>query len=146
MSTFDAIIVGGGHNGLVAAVELARAGWQTVVLEQSDRLGGAVRSEEITLPGFVHDLYSTNQNTFRGGLVYGELGAELERHGLRYASTDKPFANAFRPLPGYSGYRTPVDGLFITGAATWPGGGVTGLPGQLAAKAVLKATRRRGWR
>jgi phytoene dehydrogenase-like protein len=95
MSTFDAIIVGGGHNGLVAAVELARAGWQTVVLEQSDRLGGAVRSEEITLPGFVHDLYSTNQNTFRGGLVYGELGAELERHGLRYASTDKPFANAF---------------------------------------------------
>ena len=116
------------------------------MLEQSDRLGGAVRSEEITLPGFVHDLYSTNQNTFRGGLVYGELGAELGRHGLRYASTDKPFANAFRPLPGYSGYRTPVDGLFITGAATWPGGGVTGLPGQLAAKAVLKATRRRGWR
>jgi hypothetical protein len=92
------------------------------------------------------DLYSTNQNTVRGGLVYGELGAELGRHGLRYASTDKPFANAFRPLPGYSGYRTPVDGLFITGAATWPGGGVTGLPGQLAAKAVLKATRRRGWR
>jgi phytoene dehydrogenase-like protein len=43
----------------------------------------------------------------------------------------------FRPIPGYSGYRTPIDGLYMTGAATWPGGGVTGLPGHLAAKAVL---------
>jgi phytoene dehydrogenase-like protein len=43
----------------------------------------------------------------------------------------------FRPLPGYSGYRTPIDGLFMTGAATWPGGGVTGLPGMFAAGAVL---------
>jgi phytoene dehydrogenase-like protein len=43
----------------------------------------------------------------------------------------------FRPLPGYSSYRTPVEGLFMTGAATWPGGGVTGLPGHLAARAVL---------
>ena len=95
MSSYDAIVVGGGHNGLVAAIELARSGWRTLVVEQNERLGGAVMSEEITLPGFVHDLYSTNQNTFRGGLVYGELGEELERHGLRYASTDKPFANAF---------------------------------------------------
>jgi phytoene dehydrogenase-like protein len=45
----------------------------------------------------------------------------------------------FRPLPGYSAYRTPVDGLFMTGASTWPGAGVTGLPGRLAAGAVLSA-------
>lgn len=80
---------------MVAAISLARAGWRTLVLEQSDRLGGAVMSEEITLPGFVHDLYSTNQNTFRGGLVYQDIGEDLERHGLRYATTEKPFANAF---------------------------------------------------
>jgi phytoene dehydrogenase-like protein len=92
---FDAIVIGGGHNGLVAAIALARAGWSLLVLEQGDGLGGAVTSSEITLPGFVHDLYSTNQNTFRGGPVYAELGAELERHGLRYASSDKPFASAF---------------------------------------------------
>jgi phytoene dehydrogenase-like protein len=88
-------VVGGGHNGLVAAIELARAGWGVIVLEQADRLGGAVMSKEITLPGFVHDLYSTNQNTFRGGPVYAELGPKLERHGLRYASSGMPFASAF---------------------------------------------------
>src|SRR5207249_51572 len=43
----------------------------------------------------------------------------------------------FRPMAGYSSYRTPIDGLFMTGAATWPGGGVTGLSGHLAASAVL---------
>jgi phytoene dehydrogenase-like protein len=94
-SSYDALVVGGGHNGLVAAIELARAGWGVLVLEQAERLGGAVMSAEITLPGFIHDLYSTNQNTFRGGQVYAELGPELERHGLRYAKSDKPFANAF---------------------------------------------------
>jgi hypothetical protein len=35
----------------------------------------------------------------------------------------------FRPLPGYSSCRTPIEGPFMTGAATWPGGGVTGIPG-----------------
>jgi phytoene dehydrogenase-like protein len=44
-------------------------------------------------------------------------------------------------MAGYSNYRTPIEGLFMTGAATWPGGGVTGLPGHLAAKAVLAGGR-----
>jgi phytoene dehydrogenase-like protein len=106
-ASYDAIVVGGGHNGLVAAIELARAGLRVVVLEQAERLGGAVMSAEITLPGFVHDLYSTNQNTFRGGEVYAELGEALERHGLRYASTDKPFANAFPNGQALKVYQDP---------------------------------------
>jgi phytoene dehydrogenase-like protein len=49
------LVIGAGHNGLVAAVRLARAGCEVVVLEHEDRPGGAVKSAHDTLPGFVHD-------------------------------------------------------------------------------------------
>mgnify|MGYP003417730063 FL=1 len=52
------VVIGGGINGLVAAAELARAGRQVTLLERSDRLGGFIASEERTLPGFTHDVYS----------------------------------------------------------------------------------------
>ena len=54
----DAVVVGSGPNGLVAALELARAGWRVRVLEAADRPGGGTRSEELTLPGFIHDVCS----------------------------------------------------------------------------------------
>ena len=99
----DAIVVGAGHQGLVAAVRLARAGWRTVVVERNERPGGAVMSAQVTRPGFVHDLFSTNQNLFLASPFYAELRSELERHGLRYAVSGKPYANAFPQrarLPG----------------------------------------------
>lgn len=91
----DTIIIGAGHNGLVTAAYLARAGWEVVVVEASPTLGGAVRSAELTRSGFIHDVCSTNQNGFLGGPVWAELGEDLQRHGLRYAHSDRPYANAF---------------------------------------------------
>lgn len=43
-----------------------------------------------------------------------------------------------RPIPGYARYRTPIAGLYLCGAGTHPGGGVTGIPGQNAAREILK--------
>jgi phytoene dehydrogenase-like protein len=58
-NTYDTIAIGSGHNALVTAAYLARAGWKVLVLEMGDRLGGWVRTEELTLPGFHHDVYAS---------------------------------------------------------------------------------------
>lgn len=93
--TYDAIVIGAGHNGLVAAIYLARAGWDPLVVERNATIGGAVRSAEITEEGFVHDIYSTNQNLFLGSPVYDEYGDELAEHGLEFSTSDKPYCNVF---------------------------------------------------
>src|SRR5262249_30922846 len=88
MDTYDAIFVGSGHNALVAAAYLARAGWRVLLLERNDRPGGFVRTEELTLPGFKHDTFATAHPLFVTGPAYAELGPELRERGLRYASPE----------------------------------------------------------
>jgi phytoene dehydrogenase-like protein len=73
--------VGAGPNGLAAAITLARAGQSVLVLEQSTRAGGGLRSDALTLPGFVHDVYSSvyplgAASPFFGSLPLKELGVE----------------------------------------------------------------------
>jgi phytoene dehydrogenase-like protein len=79
---FDAVVFGAGHNGLVAANLLADAGWRVLVLEAADEPGGAVRSAEVTAPGFVTDLYSSSYPLAAASPVFKEL--TLERHGLKW--------------------------------------------------------------
>ncbi len=93
--TNDAVVVGAGHQGLAAAVTLAQAGWSVLVLEAAPHPGGALQSGELTLPGYVHDLFATNLNLFLASRFYAEHAAGLERHGFAAARTKYPFASAF---------------------------------------------------
>ncbi len=86
---FDAIVVGGGHNGLVAAAYLARAGWGVCLLERNDEVGGCVATEELTLPGYRHDVMSAWHPLFHLSQAFAELGPELADHGLEYLNTDE---------------------------------------------------------
>jgi phytoene dehydrogenase-like protein len=96
VARFDAVLVGSGINTLTAAALLAREGWSVCVLEQSDRLGGAIRTEaDYTLPGFTHEVLSSWHPLFVGSAAYAELGDELAGRGLRYVNTDLPTATAF---------------------------------------------------
>ncbi|WP_395663433.1 FAD-dependent oxidoreductase, partial [Aestuariivirga sp.] len=84
-SSFDAVIVGAGHNGLATAVHLARHGWKVGVFEAKDEAGGAVKTRELTLPGFRHDVAAMNLSLFAGSPFLREHGAALSRHGLAFA-------------------------------------------------------------
>ena len=79
----DAIVIGAGHNGLVAANMLADAGWSVTVFEGADEPGGAVRTAELTEPGFRHDMFSSFYPLTAASPVFRRLG--LERYGLRFA-------------------------------------------------------------
>ncbi len=79
-SKYDAIVIGAGPNGLAAAITLARAGCSVLVLEANDTIGGGVRSAELTLPGFVHDVCSAIHPLMAASPFFRTL--PLAEHGL----------------------------------------------------------------
>ncbi|MDM4718379.1 NAD(P)/FAD-dependent oxidoreductase [Micromonospora sp. WMMA1363] len=80
--SMDAVVVGAGHNGLVAANLLADAGWDVLVLEATEVPGGAVRSAQVTAPGYLSDLYSSFYPLGYASPVL--RGLRLNRYGLRW--------------------------------------------------------------
>ena len=96
----------------------------------SDNVTGSIRAMHVVTPLDLERTYGlTEGNIFHGDLHIGQLFF-------------------MRPLPAWSRYRTPIDGLYLCGAGAHPGGGVTGAPGYVAARAVLRDRKGGGrpWR
>jgi phytoene dehydrogenase-like protein len=93
----DAVVIGAGPNGLVAANLLADAGWDVVVVEANDEPGGAVRTAEVTAPGFRSDLFSA----FYPLTVVSPVmrGLDLGDHGLRWTHAPTVLAHPLRDRP-----------------------------------------------
>src|SRR5437016_12559402 len=84
MSTkpYDAVVVGSGPNGLAAAITLARANRSVALFEAASSVGGGMRSAELTLPGFVHDVCSAIHPLARASPFFATL--QLEGRGLQW--------------------------------------------------------------
>ncbi|MFF1260638.1 MULTISPECIES: NAD(P)/FAD-dependent oxidoreductase [unclassified Streptomyces] len=89
----DAVVVGAGPNGLTAAVELARRGLSVAVFEARDTVGGGVRTEELTLPGFRHDPCSAAHPLGINSPAFRDM--PLDRYGLEWLHAELPMAHPF---------------------------------------------------
>jgi phytoene dehydrogenase-like protein len=87
----DAVVVGSGPNGLAAAITLARAGCSVLVVEAAGTIGGGVRSAELTLPGFVHDVCSAIHALAKASHFFREL--PLAEHGMELVDPPAPLAH-----------------------------------------------------
>jgi acyl-CoA reductase-like NAD-dependent aldehyde dehydrogenase/phytoene dehydrogenase-like protein len=117
----EAVVIGSGPNGLSAAITLAEAGRDVTVLEAFERPGGAVATEELTLPGFHHDVHSAVYPAAAASPVFARW--PLEAHGLRWVHPDACVAHVIgddRAAVLYRSLEQTVDSL----DAVHPGDGL----------------------
>src|SRR5436305_6604094 len=79
---YDAVVVGSGPNGLAAAITLQQAGLSVLLIEGKESIGGGLRSAELTLPGFIHDICSAIHPLAAASPYFETL--PLQAHGLEY--------------------------------------------------------------
>jgi phytoene dehydrogenase-like protein len=91
LSKYDAVVVGSGPNGLAAAITLGRQGLSVLLLEAKETIGGGMRTLELTIPGFKHDVCSAIHPLGKGSPFFRTLG--LEESGLEWIQPDIPMAH-----------------------------------------------------
>ena len=96
-TSYDAVVVGAGPNGLSAAVLMAQAGHSVLVIEGSHQLGGGTRTAELTLPGFAHDVCSAIHPMAAVSPFFRSL--PLAAHGLEWIHPPSPLAHPFDDGP-----------------------------------------------
>jgi phytoene dehydrogenase-like protein len=123
---FDAVILGSGPNGLAAAIRLQQKGLSVLLLEGKRSIGGGLRSEELTLPGFIHDPCSAIHPLAAGSPFFNTL--PLGQHGLKFIYPPVAAAHPF------------ADGGMGTGAVAGSGG--DGGPGAALVGGSVEQTAR----
>lgn len=92
---YDAVVVGSGPNGLAAAITLARAGLSVHLYEAKSTIGGGMRTAELTLPGFKHDVCSAIHSMGIASPFFKGIAAELAQHGLEWIQPTYSLAHPF---------------------------------------------------
>lgn len=104
---YDAIVIGSGPNGLAAAVALAQSGLSVKVFEAADTVGGGTRTQELTLPGFHHDVCSAIHPMAAGSPFFKTL--PLEEYGLEWIHPTYPLAHPLDDEPAVIMHRSLND-------------------------------------
>ena len=121
--SYDAVVVGAGPNGLAVAIRLAEADLSVLILEAEARIGGAVKTDELTLPGFLHDTYSSVYPAAAASPVFARM--PLEKHGLRFVHPQVAMSHVLDEGRGASLYKDldrtadSLDGLHNGDGASW---------------------------